>query len=298
MTSSRVVDVAAALLSLAAPLSAAADPVTWHVTREMAVGEGSQVVAMLDAAGVASGCGAPMHRSGDGGRSWSPSYNRELCGYCVELVPGLALSCVGRERMLRSTDGGVHWSPGALFSQSPAPHHVRHLSFLDARRGLVATDQELGLTDDGAMSWRRPGRPPGRDGIAAVSLSEEGGRPVLRVLDEDGALWRSDDEGRSWAAAPSPVRQRVVEAVRGPAAALRFRGAEGVLAAILDEDDPPAGRVYRTRDGGKTWAEERTEPALQAAVLTLTWDGAALLALDVNAARARVFEAVRRPGGP
>jgi hypothetical protein len=74
-------------------------------------------------------------------------------------------------------------------------------------------------------------------------------------------------------------------------AALRFAGAEGVLAATLDDGGALAGRAYRTRDGGATWVEERLSPAVQAAVLTLSRDGKILSALDTAGAIVKVYRA-------
>lgn len=285
----RVVALALAL----APRATLAEPATWRLTREMAVGEGAMAVALLGGQGVAVGCPAPMHRTLDGGRNWSPSFQRERCGYGVEMAPGLAVNAGNQGLVLRSTDGGVHWSQAGTLGQDLVPHHPRHLSFLDADRGLLASDLVLGLTLDGARTFRRLTPPPSQASFAAVSLGAQGGALVLRALDEAGALWRSDDEGRTWTAAPSPLRGRVVESVRGPVAALRFRGAEGVLVAVLDDGDRGTGHVYRTRDGGATWVEERIEPGFGTAVVTLGFDGTTLVVLDVNSATARVFE----PGG-
>jgi photosystem II stability/assembly factor-like uncharacterized protein len=260
------------------------------------VPQATTVAAFLDdRTGLTTGCTLVLFRSMDGAASWSPRVLRHLCRYGLEIVPGLAVDTGNggyhaTAEVALSIDGGATWAPGSPFG-GPVPHHVRHLSFLDARRGLVATDVELGLTTDGARSWQRLAPPATVEKVAAVSLADDGGRLVLRVLDESGALWRSDDRGRSWAAAPTPLPGRVLESTKGPTAALRFVGAEGVLAVSLDDSQGMAGRIYRTRDGGIGWSEERLETPFHAAVLTLSADGTILSALDAVGATVKVYRA-------
>ncbi len=285
-----------ALVTGLAVRPAATAPRSWLLTREVSVPEATTVVALLDdRIGLTTGCTLVLFGSTDGAASWSPRVVRHLCRYGLEIVPGLAVDTGNggyqeTGEVALSTDGGTTWTRAARFG-GPVPHHVRHLSFLDARRGLAATDVELGLTTDGARSWQRVALPGTVEKVAAVSLVEDGGRFVLRVLDESGALWRSDDAGRTWAAAPTPLPGRVLESTKGPTAALRFVGTEGILAATLDDTEAMAGRVYRTRDGGSSWSEERLEAPFHAAVLTLSADGTILSALDAVAATVKVYGA-------
>lgn len=290
--------IATLLLAIALAPPATAVPGRWKLVREVPVLPGTMVVAFLDDQNALStGCPAPMNRSVDGGRTWSYGYARELCRSGLELVPGLAVDTGNGSDIRRSTDQGVHWERVAAFGE-PFPHHPRLLSFLDARRGAIASDVDLATTDDGGRTWQRRLVPEQAEDLAAISLARDGGREVLRVLDEAGALWRSDDLGKTWAAAPSPLAKRVLgfpEQVRqmphGPTAALRFVGAEGVLAATLDDGGTLTGHVYRTRDGGATWAEEQVSPPFPAAVLTLSLDGKILSALDTASATAKVYRA-------
>lgn len=281
-----------------APLTAAAATGTWKLVRDVSVLPGTMVAAFLDDENALStGCPAGMNRSVDGGKNWSLGFAREFCRSGLEMVPGLAVNAGNGGDVRRSTDLGVHWERIGSFG-SAFPHNPRHLSFLDQKRGAIATDMDLGLTDDGGRTWRRLLPPEQAEDLAAVSLSEEGGRVVLRVLDEAGAMWRSDDGGRTWVAAPSPLTHRVLASAeqvrqmpRGPMAALRFVGTEGVLAATLDDGTTLTGRVYRTRDGGKTWAEEPVTPSFHGAVLTISLDGRILSALDTGAATLKVYRA-------
>lgn len=283
---------AALALALAPPPPAAAAPATWTLAREAPVPQGTVVVAFLDdQRSFSTGCPAPIQRSVDGGRSWSPGYARDMCRFGMEALPGLIVNVGGPGGDVRlSPDVGVHYQRAASFGGA-YPHHPRHVSFLDPRRGLVATDEDLGFTDDGARTWQRLLPPEDASKVAAVSLAEEGGRLVVRLLDEAGDLWRSDDLGRTWAEAPTPLPRPVLPSVKGPNAALRFHGAEGVLAATLDDRDALTGRVYRTRDGGATWTEERVAPPFHGAVLTLSADGRILSAVESAGAAVKVYRA-------
>lgn len=281
----------ALVLALSLPLLVtAAPPSTWKRVREVPVAQGTVVVASLDERNAFStGCSAPVHRSVDGGETWSPGYARELCRYGVEAVPGLVVNVGAGGDIRLSPDVGVHYERGGSFGGA-YPRHPRNLSFLDAKRGLVATDEELGITADGGRTWRRLLRPELSARVAAVSLAEDAGRLVLRLLDDSGDLWRSDDLGESWTGSPSPLRAPVLPSIKGPNAALRFHGAEGVLAVTVDDADL-SGHVYRTVDGGKTWSEETASPPFAGAVLTLSTDGKLLSAVDGAGTRLTVYRA-------
>src|SRR5262249_25114950 len=119
------------------------------------------------------------------------------------------------------------------------------------------------VTEDGGATWRPAepsGTPPALPGEGAFAASgtclvalrgtrrawfATGGARVARVF-------RTDDGGRTWAAAETPV------GAGGPSAgifSLAFRSAEHGVAVGGDYRDP--GRtgptVARTGDGGRTW---------------------------------------------
>ena len=267
-------------LSLAAPLPAAAAPAQWRLAGEAQITHKATLAAFVDEKnGITAGYAGAMYVTHDGGKTWTPGVNSSACRFGLEALPDGAAWTAGNLGNVRaSTDGGAHWTVAASFGRSE-PRHARHLSFLDAKRGLIASQEELGLTADGGESWTKLAVPAKAGMIAAVSLSEEGGGLRIRLLDENGDLWVSADRGASWAQAPSPLGSPVFESLTAPRAAMRFTAAgEGVLAAILDEGGLK-GHVYRTRDGGKTWQEEAT-PGLQPSVLTLSSDARLLTSFD------------------
>ncbi len=268
------------LLAAGAPLAAAAAPAQWRLAGEAQITHKATLAAFVDDRnGITAGYAGAVYVTHDGGMTWTPGGNLSACRFGLEALPGGAAWTAGNLGEVRtSTDGGGHWTTAASFGRSE-PRHARHFSFVDDRRGLIASQEELGLTEDGGESWASVAVPPEAGMIAAVSLSEEGGQLRIRLLDENGDLWTSSDRGASWAKAPSPLRSPVFESLTAPRAALRFASSgEGVLAVILDESGP-AGHVYRTRDGGKTWAEEAA-PDLKPSVLTISSDGKLLTSFD------------------
>lgn len=266
-----------ALALLLAPVLAAAQP-AWRAVLELPVSHPVSVAAFVDEeVGLTVGAHGAKFTTRDGGTTWAAAENSSACRYGVELHPGGAAWSAGNHGEVRvSSDHGAHWSAVASFGTS-----TRVLSFVDARRGLVASADYLGITSDGGRSWTEVKLPRDAGPIAAASLSEEAGAVRLRLLDEDGRIWVSGDAGATWGAAPSPLRRPVMESLRGPHAALRFQpDGTGVLAAIFVEPDGPRGRVYRTRDGGKTWQEETVPAGLRPSAITLSKDGRLLTSAE------------------
>jgi photosystem II stability/assembly factor-like uncharacterized protein len=269
------------LLALATfvPHAAAAAP-AWKLVSEAPITHKASVAAFLDEKnGITGGYAGAMYVTQDGGKTWSPGTNSSACRFGLEARPGAAFTAGNHGHVRASKDGGAHWTSAASFGRQ-LPGHARFLSFVDAKRGVVASPSDLGLTADGGESWTKFDPPPEASAIAAVSLAEEGGALRLRVLDETGDLWLSLDGAKTWAQAPSPLRDPVMASMTTPWAALRFNGPEGVLAAFLDEG-LPKGHVYRTRDGGKTWAEDPVDK-LAIGSPNLSWDAKVLVTFDAQ----------------
>ncbi len=271
-------------LPAAAARAAPAQP-QWQLAAESKITHKASVALFSDEKnGLTAGYAGAMYVTHDGGKSWLPASNSSACRFGLEAVPGAAFTSGNQGHVRTSSDGGEHWTAVTGFGRTE-PGHARFLSFADAKRGLIATPGELGLTQDGGATWSKLALPGAAGLVAAVAAADEAGALRLRVLDEGGKLFESADGGKTWAEARSPLPGAVFESLSTPWAAMRFHGAEGVLAAFVDEDAGPRGRVYRTRDGGKTWAEEALPPGLKAGTPAFSFDGKLLTLCDSQTVR-------------
>jgi photosystem II stability/assembly factor-like uncharacterized protein len=293
---SRAAITAAALLAAALPALARSAAPEWALALEREPQHPVTVAAFFDEQkGVTGGCETPSYSAvlrytADGGKTWSTPViaDSSSCRFGVEaLAPNLAWSSGNGGDIRTSTDGGRTWTRLSNFGGT-MPSQARLVSFADQQRGAVAAPRELGITSDGGKTWQRAGLPSGTTRIAAVSLVADGAGTVLRLLDVDGMLWASRDGGATWKELRSPLQDPIWDSPAAAQAALRFLpGGVGVLAAILDRDGVPTGRIHRTVDGGVTWTEEIIQGGFPPSNLTLSSDGTLLVSFDLH--KLRVF---------
>jgi photosystem II stability/assembly factor-like uncharacterized protein len=116
--------------------------------------------------------------------------------------------------------------------------------------GVYGEDSQAVLrSTDGGLHWRSWGTIPTKGRLGFVRLSV---RSVLAVSyerlagDRDwSALFRSDDNGRSWRKLPTPSPEVFTNIDQ-----VSFSGANGYAAALRD--------VFATHDGGKSWEKFHT----------------------------------------
>jgi photosystem II stability/assembly factor-like uncharacterized protein len=173
--------------------------------------------------------GDGVYRSTDGGRTWQNIGLRDTrhigkirvhprnpdVVYVAAL--GHAFGPNAERGVFRSTDGGKSWERILYRSEragshdiSMDPHNPRHLyaAMWQAQRypyALINGGPESGLwrSIDGGDTWtdvtRAPGLPKGVLGKVGVAISPARPERVWALIEaEDGALFRSDDDGQTW----------------------------------------------------------------------------------------------------
>jgi photosystem II stability/assembly factor-like uncharacterized protein len=234
-----------------------------------------QAVSVVDSNVVwISGHDATVLRTLDGGRTWTRRpvtgapdslQFRDVHAHDARTAYLLAAGPGDMSRIYRTDDGGETW---ALQWTNPEPAGFYDcVDFWTVDRGLVygdAVDGQLRvlLTDDGGRTWRRvpddalPAALPGEGGFAASGLCVEakaGGRAWIAAGNASRArVFRTNDYGRTWAAADAPV-------VAGEAAGLTSISMNSDLQGVafggnLAVTDRATDNVALTADGGRSWA--------------------------------------------
>ena len=106
-------------------------------------------------------------------------------------------------RLESTSDGGTHWRPlpTGLQLESLTWSGPDALLGWTPYGGPVATSADLWSSSDGGRHWvpcASPPEPAGDEVMASASLSAVNGREAWFLDADDGALWRTDDLGRSW----------------------------------------------------------------------------------------------------
>jgi photosystem II stability/assembly factor-like uncharacterized protein len=191
-----------------------------------------------------------------------------MFGNAEQQFPNVRVQFVNREvgwiigpRLLRTTDGGRTWKQirsdgyGTLASESIGFGH-RIIQFITPASGVQLDLNAVVMTGDGGRTWRDQFSLPERRKPAVPSgslffLTPEVGWVVNEMVN------RTTDGGRSWtplSATPRGLTERqlamrIASTVADFVPALWFVNEQTGLMARLD------GEVYRTNDGGTTWAK-------------------------------------------
>ena len=221
----------------------------------------------------ASGAGGTYARTVDGGRTWRSGVVpgaegldfRDVDAFDAETAYLLAIGEGERSRIYKTTDGGRSWT--LQFQNRRPAAFYDCMAFWDRARGIAMSDPVEGRfrvvgTEDGGRSWREldaAGMPPalaGEGGFAAsgtcVAVAGRARAWFGTGGPEGPRVFRTDDGGRTWRAAPAPLAGGKAAGVFS--LAFRDGGAGGVaVGGDYTKEREAAGNAALTYDGGRTW---------------------------------------------
>lgn len=218
----------------------------------------------------ASGSGGTFLRTIDGGATWTAGHVpgaetldfrgvRAIDGrtaYLMSSGPG------DKSRIYKTTDAGEHWT--LQFTHPDPKGFLDSIAFWDADHGIVVGDALAGTadirtTEDGGAHWQRQKTPPAlpNEGSFAASntcLFLAGGGRAWFVTGGPGAarVFRSEDQGRTWSAAATPVRNDGASAgIFSIVFSTATRGM--VVGGDYSKDKEDRGNIAVSNDEGRTW---------------------------------------------
>jgi photosystem II stability/assembly factor-like uncharacterized protein len=234
--------------------------------------------------------GLGVFRSTDGGGLWRPASTglenmnvHELLLSPAFAADGTAFACAPFEPVHRSRDRGRTWEPLAV-----EPYRLALSPEFDQDATLLAVlgshpYRELHLSRDGGDGWERVGEAPNESPLTALSLAPLFARwQVAFAYEEDGRLYRSTDGGRNWqlvletGLAPSGATVSYVPGVEANRpvfllVAPRYDPTYNTATGYVPAEPPDwAGRLYRSSDGGLTWAQVQLPGGLSPTAMALS----------------------------
>lgn len=219
-------------------------------------------------------------RTTDGGDDWqdvSPPGAGDLLFRDVEAFDAnravvLAIGAGEASRIYRTADAGRTWTEA--FRNTDPNAFYDCLDFNDGRRGLALSDPvdgkfRIAATSDGGRSWRvqptagMPAALPGEFAFAASGTCLVAGPGRTAWFATGGGdrprVFRTDDGGRTWRVADSPMASGAAAGIFSLAFRGRFLGV--AVGGDFEKPDEAVNAASVTNDGGRTW---RLVPAAQA----------------------------------
>lgn len=149
-------------------------------------------------------------------------------------------------RILHTSDGGKNWE----VQQSGTQASLFSVNFHDIHHGIITGRGGLVLrTEDGGRSWRAVSPAITRSALLSVTHADS---QNVWAVGEAGRIFHSPDGGRSW-------EDRSLDTWQD-SSQLDVYGTDVILNRVLFTDPQNGwivgefGKIFRTRDGGRSWA--------------------------------------------
>ncbi|HKW02837.1 MAG TPA: hypothetical protein VJN96_23640 [Vicinamibacterales bacterium] len=278
------------------------------------------VSAVNDRVAWASGSGATVLRTADGGATWSKLAVttdrvdfRDIDAIDERTAYVLSIGNGATSRIYKTTDAGEHWDL-QLANQDPKVF-LDAMSFWDATHGIAVSDTSDGhfvifTTDDGKTWTRLPDDrlPPAQpnEGFFAASgtnIAVFGQNDVWigTGAAEKARVLRSSDHGRTWKVAETPL----LSGQKSGIYSIAFRDPQHgvIVGGTYDKESEALDNCAVTSDGGATWTliKEHGLSGFRSVVAYLPGPPGALLAVgpsgsDVSADDGRTWTPLAGPG--
>lgn len=189
-----------------------------------------------------------VHRSEDGGATWALSNegltNRAVLSLAADPAASGTFLAGTRKGAFRSSDGGATWTHVLKGGCEPEVQHVRYAPS-DPKRVYAHSGRsfcQVARSDDGGLTWRDLKAPRDASSLLGYfAFHVDAGSADRLLYSDDRALRLSSDGGATWTPASGiPPTTRIQAIVAGKA--------DGELFAAT------AKGIWRSADGGKTWA--------------------------------------------
>jgi photosystem II stability/assembly factor-like uncharacterized protein len=220
----------------------------------------------------ASGTGGTVVRTVDGGKTWDvvtvPGAEkldfRDIEAFDANTAYILSIGNGETSRIYKTTDGGKTWK--LQFTNKDEKAFYDALACWDRSNCIAMSDPVEGhypliATVDGGMTWTplvSNQMPAAKDGEAAFAASGTcliafGTSTAFLVSGgTDARLFRSDDRGRAWSAAETPLTKGTSAAGIFSIAMANAR-AGVIVGGDYQKPQEAVNNVAFTSDGGKTW---------------------------------------------
>lgn len=255
--------------SLSLPLSAQ----SWQLQKSGTTASLRGVSAVSARVVWASGSKGTWLKTVDGGKTWTAGQVagatdldfRDVEGVSEQVAFLMSAGSGTASRVYRTTDGGAAWE--LLFTNPEAKGFFDSFAFWRAGQGILIGDPVDGrftvaTVKQKQVQFVKPGpEAVGKEGAFAASgtaIMARGKRGACFVTGGEGGarVLCSDDEGRTWSAVKTPLRN---DSAAAGVFSIAFHGKRGVI--VGGEYSKPAenrGNVAVSTDGGRTWREPKS----------------------------------------